>query len=98
MSPDEVLRLDNARQTILVEFYDADDDDLIFTWLVDGVQQGVDTVTEVDRSDSRGRSIQGSVLTVERDEVSNDTPINCFVEDSEQIIRLDWRVELGEEQ
>lgn len=98
VSPSGVLQLDTSRQTILVEFFDEDQDDLVFTWFVEGRQQTGDAVNESNRTDAEGRFIEGSVLTVNRADVTDGAPIFCLIEDAEQTIRLNWTVVLQESQ
>ncbi|MFK7931509.1 MAG: hypothetical protein AB8H79_25240 [Myxococcota bacterium] len=97
VSPEGAIVMDSQRKTVLVEFHDVDEDDLIFRWFVEDEPQGIDSVNDVSRTDlSDGRFIQGSVLTLTRDDVTDGTPVSCFVEDGSEAIRLDWTVILQE--
>jgi len=84
MSPRGAINMaDTQSRTVLIEFYDPDGDDIIFEWFVAGrPERRVNVVFEADRLDG-DRLIQGSVLTVDRDEVEDGTVIECLVSDGD---------------
>ena len=81
VSPVGLIRMDEERKPVIVEFFDVDGDDLSFRWFVDG-ELATDAL-ETRYVDQRGRPIQGSVLRLVRDEVDNAASVDCVISDGD---------------
>lgn len=84
MSPDGFIARDGANLTASVEFFDVDGDPIAFTWSVDGiVENRVNRVFATQRVDEDGRLIQGSVLSLVRDEIAVGQEVQCVIRDTD---------------
>jgi hypothetical protein len=93
VSPSEVVVLDTETLAVLVQARDADEEALVFTWIVDnGAAAAADVLTFSQASP--GGTVWNSRLTVHRDRMTPDSTILCLITDGESGSRLDWTVEI----
>lgn len=84
VSPDGFIVRDGENLTAVIEFFDVDGDPIAFTWSVDGrIENRVNRVFGTQRVDADGRLIQGSVLSLVREEIAVGQEVQCVIRDTD---------------
>ena len=83
MDPVGAIIVDGQRRTVVVQYTDPDEDPITFRWFVDGQPEERINRVFATRDIIEGVLVQGSVLTIDRDEVDDGMEVECRIRDDD---------------